>query len=850
MSAWPPCGGSSSACPCETIPFPQIVCNPANLPTIKYRVGDYLSFRNRLLQALPGEVALTVWRPGAEGDLAVQMVEWSAYLGDILTFYNERIANEAYLGTAYLPASVSHLVQLLGYRPRPALGARAKLAAVLSTGARPPVSVPARLQVQSKPAPGKQPQVFELDQDSTVTAPDLISAVVSPANPRLLGADGKTLWLAGKVSGIKTGERLLLINAQALTAQTVSDYAWISVAASSLQTDPLGDKVTQVTLSAVTSTIAANAHAMNYVLLRPSLSGPLWGYPVTPPQAVVSGSGGTATVTLASVARDMSPGSLLLLDVSDGAASGVVTPTPVIVQTYAESVWYANGNGPSAPQGSPPPTPIGIPVAELGFAIANAANWATAWNNARANVTVRWTWNPVGTLSPVLTQADLTFTGGNTELVPAPGTPAFPTSPTAALLEDGNGNATAGTLNPAGAPPGAVTLTPDATAPIPDAGLASPITAMFDLLSFSRGKTVASEVLGSGNPAVAGQDFKLVNAPVTYLADPASISGDGFSSTVQVSVNGVRWQEVQSFYGQKPDAQVFVLREDDAGSTHVTFGDGVQGARLPTGTNNVVATYRYGAGAQAPAPQTLTVVQTPTPGLKGFRNPAPPTGGADPDSPARLSSLAPASVLTFNRAVSLDDYQAIAAGAPGVTQVLAEYVFDPPAQRPLVTLWIAGDSDALAQATEALAGITMPNQVLRIKAATEVLAKLTLTYVRDPRLGDTAVQAGLTTALLDPNHGVLGAKILGIGQTLYESQIAAACLAVPGVTAIHDVSFTAENPLQHILLRRFVGNRLTFGGMRAQPVACSGRRWNPGAGSYFSVPNDGQHLKLNGAVAS
>src|ERR1039458_10191191 len=108
---------------------------------------------------------------------------------------------------------------------------------------------------------------------------------------------------------------------------------------------------------------------------------------------------------------------------------------------------------------------------------------------------------------------------------------------------------------------------------------------------------------------------------------------------------------MQSFYGQPPNAQVFVLREDDSGQTHVTFGDGVNGALLPTGTNNVTATYRYGAGAAAPSAETLTVIQTPQPGLQGVRNPLPPTGGNDPDSPALLTTLAPQSVLTFNRAV-------------------------------------------------------------------------------------------------------------------------------------------------------------------------------------------------------
>jgi hypothetical protein len=206
------------------------------------------------------------------------------------------------------------------------------------------------------------------------------------------------------------------------------------------------------------------------------------------------------------------------------------------------------------------------------------------------------------------------------------------------------------------------------------------------------------------------------------------------------------------------------------------------------------------------------------------RNPLPPTGGSDPDQPAQLRSLAPQSVLTFNRAVALDDYAAIALTASGVTQAVASFVFDPLSQRPVVTLWIAGDANAPAAASAALAGTAMPNQGLRVITATPVEATLSLTYVRDPRYADTAVQAGLVAALLDPNTGLLGTSVIGIGQSIYQSQIAAACLAVPGVTAIQNVVMT--------------------------PPGLSLRRYSPGAGSYFSLPDDGQHLFLNGTTSS
>ena len=121
------------------------------------------------------------------------MLEWQAYVCDVLTFYNERIANESYLRTAQLPESVNHLVQVLGYRPRPALGARGMLAALLGPGARTPVQVAAGVQVQSKPGPGQTPQVYEVDKTTNIGAPDLVIADVAPQDLRLIGSDQRVV---------------------------------------------------------------------------------------------------------------------------------------------------------------------------------------------------------------------------------------------------------------------------------------------------------------------------------------------------------------------------------------------------------------------------------------------------------------------------------------------------------------------------------------------------------------------------------------------------------------------------------------------------------------------------------
>ena len=105
------------------------------------------------------------------------------------------------------------------------------------------------------------------------------------------------------------------------------------------------------------------------------------------------------------------------------------------------------------------------------------------------------------------------------------------------------------------------------------------------------------------------------------------------------------------------------------------------------------------------------MVLTPTARAEGDAQPAGARPAAPtPTRPSQLRTLAPQSVLTFNRAVSLDDYAAIALTASGVTQAAAGYAFDPVSQRPAVTLWIAGDSNAPAAAAAASPGPRCPDQ--------------------------------------------------------------------------------------------------------------------------------------------
>ena len=839
-------------CPCGTLALSTVVFNPPGRSTLAYRWGDYASFRYALLQALPGEAALSqivdgklqqIWRPTGEGDLALQLVEWAAYLADILTFYCERGAIQAFLGTADQPESVNRLIQLLGYRPRPAIGATGTVAALLSGNK--PVTLPQGFQIQSKPGPGQQPQIFELIATTTIRPPDQLALTATPPPAPVLNggtnAQGQplaSLLLSSTVGGLKTGDEVLL-TAQGW-AGTDGNWGVGTIEQVAPQKDPAGATDTAVTI-AVTSAGSSlgGGKAAGYRLMKTGGTATLFQYADSSIYSTIlgqfmgrQGQPGAGHAVLASVFRQIVVGDPIVLE--DPSPNATNPPLAAVVTTYTEQVYYANNlldptTAPSAPGSPPPAQPIGIPLL---VSVITFATPGTVFGDP-TTVVVRYGWKDLGTLiNPPVTTA-----GGSTEtnltglqlapsagFTPAPGTPV--------QVIDANGNGAPATIDS----PGSVTI----AAPVPS--LAAPLAALFDLLAVNCGKSIIGEVLGSGNAAILGQDFTLKNAPVTYLQDPASKSGDNYSSTVRVWVNGVEWLEAHSFFGQPETAQIFMTREDEQGQTHVVFN-----GRLPTGVDNVVANYRYGAGAAVPAPGALSVVLQPQPGLKAIVNPVAPGGGADADPPGKIKRLAPLSVMSFGRAVSLEDYQIIAETAPGVARATAAYVFDPRSQRPGITVWVGDDEAAVASASRALAAAADPNRPPTVTLAMQQTMVLSLVYVRNVRYRDANVQAGLMAALIDPDNGLFGANVVAIGEAFFDSQIYAACLAVPGVLAIHNLSFAPPAPRFRplILFRPAPGLHPIRRPIKAAP--CTGERYDPGAGAYFSVP--AANLRLSGTVA-
>lgn len=196
---------------------PEFIGNRPALPAIAYRVGRYATFDASMLACLSPAAfePMGLLRTRETSDYTIALLDSWAVVLDILTFYQERFANEAYLRTAVDQRSVFELSRLIGYVPSPGVAASAVLAFTLSDAPGSPdnVTISAGTRVQSVPGPGQTPQVFETSTDFTA----LIDYNALPAQTtvpwQLAGSDTST-WIKGVANNINIGDMLLFVRAQ------------------------------------------------------------------------------------------------------------------------------------------------------------------------------------------------------------------------------------------------------------------------------------------------------------------------------------------------------------------------------------------------------------------------------------------------------------------------------------------------------------------------------------------------------------------------------------------------------------------------------------------------------------
>jgi hypothetical protein len=203
-----PCGCCEGASGATPDPIP----NAPGLTALSYRVGTYASFFDAMKRRLSGSDApeLQALTTREASDPSIALLDAWAIVGDVLTFYQERIANEGYLGTATERRSVLELARLIGYDPRPGVAASVSLAFTIEQGSA-PVVIPRASRVASVPDPGEQMQTFETSD------PLAARYAWNEMQPRLFQAqtassirDGNRVYVRGITTQVKPNDALLI----------------------------------------------------------------------------------------------------------------------------------------------------------------------------------------------------------------------------------------------------------------------------------------------------------------------------------------------------------------------------------------------------------------------------------------------------------------------------------------------------------------------------------------------------------------------------------------------------------------------------------------------------------------
>ncbi|HZP60128.1 MAG TPA: hypothetical protein VFB27_07355, partial [Opitutaceae bacterium] len=194
-------------------------------------MGTQPEFKASMLGLLsdPQWPALSGLRTRLDSDFSIALLDAWATVSDIISFYQERIANELYLRTAVDQRSVFDLAALVGYKPAPGAAASAYIAFTLNdaTGSPESVLIPAGSRVQSVPGPGQKPQVFETSADLQA----LIEYNAIPAQTTLpwsFHPGDTSMWLAGTTNNLQVGDSLLFVCAASDPTQQFADFHFIT----------------------------------------------------------------------------------------------------------------------------------------------------------------------------------------------------------------------------------------------------------------------------------------------------------------------------------------------------------------------------------------------------------------------------------------------------------------------------------------------------------------------------------------------------------------------------------------------------------------------------------------------
>jgi predicted phage baseplate assembly protein len=251
-----------------------------------------------------------------------------------------------------------------------------------------------------------------------------------------------------------------------------------------------------------------------------------------------------------------------------------------------------------------------------------------------------------------------------------------------------------------------------------------------------------------------------------------------------------RWDPVRDLLETPAEGHQFVTEVEDDGPAYLRFGDGLNGSR-PASGNSFTARYRMGNGlAGNVAAQAIAHVAIDDNRITLVSNPLPATGGVDPESIEHVCRSAPFAFLTQERAVTLDDYGAVARRNPGVQRGAARARWTGSWRTVFVSVDRTCGCDVTPEFRQSMLAFLEPfrmaGQDLDVTNPQLVALEIEMHVCVAPAYFRSHVEAALlqvfgNQVLPDGRRGIFHPDNFTFGQPLYLSRLYAAAEGIEGV---------------------------------------------------------------------
>ena len=831
---------------------PPIHDNRPGMSAIAYRYGTHATVFQRLLsrlgqQEIPDAGTLAPKRPlqslsiHDRDDPAIALLDTWAMVADVLSFYQERIANEGYLRTAIEDRSILELSRAIGYELRPGVAASTPLVFTVEDvpGSEPAVLVPQGTQIQSIPSqPGEQPQTFEIVEDflARVEWNVLMPSLQQEFIPQTITSTTTELKLQGTNTLLQPGDPILIVGNERI-ADANSDAQYIRTLAT---VEPnLQAGYTKITWSETLPNPPAYPQVFAF-RQRASLFGynaPEWnnlmiekgkGKIASRSNTEIRGSGTSFQIQL-------KVGDIIIVNnqvkkivtVTSNESLEVETSFAPLINSGTE-FYFIQQNDPNTRSANEwnnfhlQGTEIDLDtvysrILPQSWVVLSKQDPSQKPKLCRVNhtsIVFRSDFKLTGKITRI--KVDLDLTSENFDLrqtsvfLQSEELELFKKTTLKSPIQKKDGKTTIAlnrishylkpeqpviiscskkkaievvTVESMGDENGHTELTIKETLELKDYDPEA-LKIYGNVVLANHGETIADEVLGSGDGTKANQQFTLKKPPLAYVSTTTST---GIQSTLKIYVNQVLWRQVNSLHKQDARSQCYMVQTDEHGQTRIIFGDGIRGARLPSGQENVRATYRSGIGQVGEVKAgSLILLQNRPLGIREVTNPLPASGAADRDSFDIVRKNAPRTVLTLDHVVSLRDFENFARSFAGIGKAQATLIWTGEMRQIYITVAdVDGQAAPLALCEPLRDAIAAAGNALQpVEVASYAPEECLFNLEANILVGDRYQFEHVKPQILQALHQAFSFQAREFGQGVAASEVIQIIQSIEGVVAV------------------------------------------------------------------